>query len=147
MEISRLGTALIIGLAISLSACGAIRAERKAEAEQNRQFVHRVDFAHIWVTTGDPPQGKPYQVLGEVRYSVPWSPGAIDTAAQRDALKAIACKRWPDRIDALIEQKSGISADDRTVTVSATAIHYLSSADREMLHHMDEQLVVSPTGN
>jgi hypothetical protein len=146
MRISRLDKWLVVGLAISVSACAAIRAERQAEEKSHQEFVHRVDFAHVWVTTGEPPEGKPYSVLGEVRYSEPWSPDAIDTARQEDKLKAIACKRWPDRIDALIEEKSGFSADNSTVIVSAKAIHYLSSADRKALHNMDDEMVVSPSG-
>jgi len=83
-------------------------------------------------------------VLGEVRYSEPFSPEAIDTVAQQDKLKAIAYKKWPDSIDALIDEKSGLSGDGSTVTVSARAIRYTSSADRAALHRMNDGLVVSP---
>jgi hypothetical protein len=138
---------LAVGLALSLSACAVIEAQRAAEQKKKEVFIHRVDIAHIWVTTGTPPPGKPYTVLGDISYTEPFSPDAIDSAKMRDKLKDIAYKKWPDSIDAIIKENSQVSADGTSVTVTAQGIAYESSVDRTALHHMNEGLVASPSGN
>ena len=136
-----------IGLALSLCACGAIEAQRQAEEQKKQEFVHRVDTAHVWVTTGEPPAGKPYTKLGDLKYTEPFTPDAIDSAKMQDKLKAMALQKYPDTVDAVIKEDSEVSPDGSTVTVSAEAIQYESSTDRNALHHMNEGLVASPSGN
>ena len=136
-----------IGLALNLCACGAIEAQRQAEEQKKQEFVHRVDTAHVWVTTGEPPAGKPYTKLGDLSYSEPFTPDAIDAAKMQDKLKTMALQKYPDTVDAVIKEDSQVSADGSTVTVNAEAIQYESSVDRNALHHMNEGLVASPTGN
>jgi hypothetical protein len=136
-----------VGLVFSLSACSVIEAQRQAEEAKKQQFVHRVDIAHIWVTTGTPPPGKPYTVLGDIKYTEPFSPDAIDSAKMKDKLKDIAYKKWPDTIDAIIKEDSQVSSDGTEVTVTAQGIAYDSTVDRTALHHMNEGLVASPSGD
>ncbi len=138
--------AVVTGLAMTLSACEAVEASRKAEEKKQQVFVERVDIAHVWVTPGNPPPGKPYNVLGDVNYTEPFSPDANDEAKIKDKLKKMAYEKWPDTLDALIQEKSEVSSDGNTVTVSAKAIQYESSVDREMLHKMNEGMVASPSG-
>jgi hypothetical protein len=136
-----------IGLALNLCACGAIEAQRQAEEAKKQEFVKRVDTAHVWVTTGEPPAGKPYTKLGELKYTEPFTPDAIDASKMQDKLKAMALQKYPDTVDAVIKEDSEVSPDGSTVTVSAEAIQYESSTDRNALHHMNEGLVASPSGN
>ena len=136
-----------IGLALNLCACGAIEAQRQAEEAKKQEFVKRVDTAHVWVTTGEPPAGKPYNKLGELKYTEPFTPDAIDAAKMQDRLKSMALEKYPDTVDAVIKENSEVSPDGSTVTVSAEAIQYESSVDRNALHRMNEGLVASPTGN
>lgn len=136
-----------IGLALNFCACGAIEAQRQAEEAKKQEFVKRVDTAHVWVTTGEPPAGKPYTKLGDLKYSEPFTPDAIDASKMQDRLKAMALEKYPDTVDAVIKEDSEVSADGSTVTVSAEAIQYESSADRNAMHHMNEGLVASPSGN
>ena len=136
-----------IGLALNLCACGAIEAQRQAEEAKKQEFVTRVDTAHVWVTTGEPPAGKPYTKLGDLKYTEPFTPDAIDAAKMQDRLKSMALEKYPDTVDAVIKENSEVSPDGSTVTVSAEAIQYESSTDRNALHHMNEGLVASPTGN
>jgi hypothetical protein len=136
-----------IGLALNFCACGAIEAQRQAEEAKKQEFVKRVDTAHVWVTTGEPPAGKPYTKLGDLKYSEPFTPDAIDASKMQDRLKAMALEKYPDTVDAVIKEDSEVSADGSTVTVSAEAIQYESSADRNAMHHMNEGLVASPNGN
>jgi hypothetical protein len=136
-----------IGLALNFCACGAIEAQRQAEEQKKQEFVKRVDTAHVWVTTGEPPAGKPYTKLGELKYTEPFTPEAIDAAKMQDRLKAMALEKYPDTVDAVIKEDSEVSPDGSTVTVSAEAIQYESSVDRNALHRMNEGLVASPSGN
>ena len=138
---------VVIGLALNFCACGAIEAQRQAEEAKKQEFVKRVDTAHVWVTTGEPPAGKPYNKLGELKYSEPFTPDAIDAAKMQDRLKKMALEKYPDTVDAVIKEDSEVSADGSTETVSAEAIQYESSTDRNALHHMNEGLVASPSGN
>jgi hypothetical protein len=142
-----LAKVVAIGLALNFCACGAIEAQRQAEEAKKQEFVTRVDTAHIWVTTGEPPAGKPYTKLGDLKYTEPFTPDAIDSAKMQDKLKAMALKQYPDTVDAVIKEDSEVSPDGSTVTVSAEAIQYESSTDRNALHHMNEGLVASPSGN
>ena len=136
-----------IGLALNLCACGALEAQRQAEEAKKQEFVKRVDTAHVWVTTGEPPAGKPYTKLGELKYTEPFTPDAIDASKMQDKLKSMALEKYPDTVDAVIKEDSEVSPDGSTVTVSAEAIQYESSTDRNALHHMNEGLVASPSGN
>jgi hypothetical protein len=142
-----LAKVVAIGLALNFCACGAIEAQRQAEEAKKQEFVTRVDTAHIWVTTGEPPAGKPYTKLGDLKYSEPFTPDAIDSAKMQDKLKKMALQKYPDTVDAVIKEDSEVSPDGSTVTVSAEAIQYESSTDRNALHHMNEGLVASPSGN
>ncbi|HZC46305.1 MAG TPA: hypothetical protein VE243_07505 [Candidatus Acidoferrum sp.] len=147
MRSSKVLTLFAIGLAFGLSACGAMEAARQEQVQKQQVFEHRVDLAHIWVTTEAPAAGKPYTELGDLNYTEPFSPDAIDEAKISDKLKAMAIKKWPDTIDAVVNENQTVSADGSQISVTAKAIKYDSSVDREALHHMNEGLVASPNGN
>lgn len=138
---------VMASLATGLAACGVVEAQRQAQEAKEQAFVHKVDIAHIWVSTESPAPGKPYTVLGEMSYTVPFSPDAIDEDQIRDKLKKDAYEKWPNDIDAIVKENQSVSADGTQVTVTAEAIKYDSSVDREALHHMNEGTVASPSGN
>lgn len=142
-----LGLVIALGLALGLSACGAVEAERNAQAAKQQETVHRMDMAHIWVTTEAPPAGKPYSTLGDVTYTEPFSPDAIDEAKISDKLKKMAFEKWPDTIDAIVDENQTVSADGSSITVTGKAIAYDSTVDRTALHHMNEGMVASPSNN
>jgi hypothetical protein len=144
MHSSKILTLLAIGMAFALSACGAMEAARSAQEQKQQVFEHRVDMAHIWVTTESPPAGKPYTELGDLSYTVPFTPDAIDEAKISDKLKAMAFAKWPDTIDAIVDENQTTSSDGSQITVTAKAIKYDESVDREALHHMNEGMVASP---
>ncbi|HEV2171598.1 MAG TPA: hypothetical protein VGR40_11650 [Candidatus Binatus sp.] len=144
MHSSKILTLFAIGMAFALSACGAIEAARQQEVQKQQVFEHRVDMAHIWVTTESPAPGKPYTELGDLTYTEPFTPDAIDEAKISDKLKQMAFAKWPDTIDAIVDENQTTSADGSQITVTAKAIKYDSSVDREALHHMNEGMVASP---
>lgn len=142
------GRSLVIGIAaVALSSCAAVEAERQAQEQKQQAFVTHVDIAHIYVTPDDAPPNKPYTVLGDVTYSEPFSPDAINEAKIKEKLKNMGYAKWPDTLDALVKEKSDVSDDGSTVKVSAVAIQFESSTDRAMLHKMNEGMVASPSGN
>jgi len=142
------GRSLMIGVAaLAVSSCAAVQAQRQEQEQKQQTFVQHVDMAHIYVTPDDPPSNKPFEVLGDVTYSEPFTPDAINEAKIKDKLKNMAYAKWPDTLDALVKEKTDVSDDGSTVKVSAQAIKYESSTDRAMLHKMNEGIVVSPSGN
>jgi hypothetical protein len=147
MRSSKILSLMAIGLAFGLSACGAMQAERQAQAAKQEEVRVRMDVAHIWVTTEAPPAGKPYTTLGPLTYTEPFSPDVIEESKITARLKKMAMDKWPDDIDAIVNENQTMSADGSSFTVTATAIKYDSSVDREALHHMNEGLVASPSNN
>ncbi|HEY2663481.1 MAG TPA: hypothetical protein VGI47_04025 [Candidatus Binataceae bacterium] len=139
-----LKTIVALSLLGGVAGCAAVEAQRhEAEAKQ-QAFVQRVDIAHIWVTNGDAPAGKPYTVLGDLSYSEPFSPDANDEDKVRDKLKKMAYEKYPDDIDAIIKEHTDVNDSGTEVSVSAVAIKYDSSTDRTALHKMTEGIIASP---
>jgi hypothetical protein len=145
---SHLSRLVALLLAFSLSACGAIQAQRQAEVQKQQEFVQHMDIAHIYVTPDDAPAGKPYKVLGDLTYSQKIDPDnvadAIDAHTMNEKLKSMANTKYPDQVDAVIKAHSDVSTDGTLMTVNAQAIQFESSTDREAMHHMNEGLVASP---
>lgn len=144
MRVNTMLKLVVVMLATAVSACAVVEAQRQAQEQKQQEFVHRVDMAHIWVSTEAPPVGKPYSVLGKLQYSEPFSPDAIDEAKIKGKLKDMAYQKWPDTIDAIVNENQSVSADGTQVTITADAIQYESSVDRTALHKMNEGLVASP---
>jgi hypothetical protein len=147
MRSTKILTVFAIGLSLGVSACGAMEAARQEQVQKQQVFEHRVDMAHIWVTTEAPASGKPYKELGDLSYTEPFTPDAIDEAKISEKLKAMAFAKWPDTIDAIVDENQTTSTDGSQVTVTAKAIAYDSSVDRDALHHMQDGLTVSGKNN
>jgi len=144
MFLKSIAMSLLIGVtAVALSSCAAVEAQRAEQQKKQEDFVKRIDFAHIYVTPEESPSNKPFIVLGQVTYSEPFTPDAINEARIKEKLKTMAYAKWPDTLDALVKEKSEVSDDGATVKVSAEAIQYESSTDRKRLHNINDGLVVS----
>jgi hypothetical protein len=144
MRSSKVLRLIAIGLALGVSACGAIEAQRAEQEAKHQEVEHRMDVAHIWVTTEGAPAGKPYNKLGDVSYTEPFSPDAIDEAKITAKLKQMAMEKWPDTIDAIVDENQTVSPDGTSMTVTGKAIAYDSTVNRAALHKMNDGLVVSP---
>ena len=145
MRITTIGLLAAIVLTLGTSSCAVVKEREEAHAAQQQVFNKHVDIAHIWVTSGEPAAGKAYTKLGDLSYSEAFTPDAIDEAKIKDKLKNMAYEKWPDSIDAVIKESQAIDGDK--VTVTAVAIKYDQSVDRDMLHNMNNNLVASPSGN
>jgi hypothetical protein len=133
-------------IAIAWCACTALMADRKATEEHRQQMVKTMDDAHLVVTTASLPKDKPYKVLGELKYNEPYTPDALDEDRIEKKLKKIALAQYSGQADAVIEAKGDMemSGDSATVTVTGKVVQFESSADRELMHQMWDNLVVSP---
>jgi hypothetical protein len=139
---SRLGIALA---ATIISACNFLMSGRKADETHRALMIYRMDRAHVFVTPGDLPPGKPYHVLGELRYTSPFSTDAIDSAKTAVRLKNIALAEYPHTVDAVIKVNTEVVASGDTVVVTGEAVQLDTSADRNMMHDlMQEDAIVSP---
>ena len=130
---------LLVVALLALLCGGCAQAGNSPPAQIERPYIPTVH--HIWVTTGQPPKGKTYKVLGKVSYTEPWSAEATDAGRMQDKLAALALERYPDEVDALIEEESQVSYDGKSITVSATAIQY-GPKDEPNLQKYEQ--VVSP---
>jgi hypothetical protein len=146
MKTRRASQLLIALVTMTICGCAAMMADRKAQEEHRQEVVHRMDTAHIFVTTGDIPKSKPYKVLGDLKYSAPFSTVAIDTGQIEARLKAMALEKYPDDADAVIKANGDVDCSGPTVMVVVTGevIKFDSSANRTLTRNMMDDLVVSP---
>jgi hypothetical protein len=146
MKTRRASQLLIVSIIMTIGGCAMMTADRKAQEESHAQFVHRMDVAHIFVTSGDLPKTKPYKVLGDLKYSMPFSTVAIDTDQIEARLKAMALEKYPDDADAVIKSNSEVDCSGPTmmVVVTGEVIQFDSSADRTLTRNMMDDLVASP---
>jgi|HubBroStandDraft_6_1064221.scaffolds.fasta_scaffold237784_2 hypothetical protein len=140
MEASYASKLLISLIATTFYSCAVLLSARKADEERHRQMVYRMDAAHVFVTNEDLPKTKPYQVLGDLKYSEPFSSDAIDKASIHRKLKALALAKYPEQADAVIKENSDVESSGQTeiVTVTGEVIQFDSSADRALMHNMWE---------
>jgi hypothetical protein len=137
--LDRVGRSLAIGVAaVTLSSCAV------EEQKQPVQLI-MVDHPHISVTPED--SRKPYTVLGDVTYTEPYTPEAINEARIKYKLQRMGLAKWPDTLDALVKEKSAVSDDGSTVKVSAVATQYAPSPDPAMLPTRREATIASSSGN
>jgi hypothetical protein len=93
----------------------------------------------------DFPLSRSYHVLGELRYTSPFSTDAIDSAQIAVRLKYIALAEYPDTVDAVIKANTQVVGADDTVVVTGEAVQFDTSADRNMMHNLiSEDAIVSP---
>jgi hypothetical protein len=64
----------------------------------------------IPLISGSPlaPAGKSYSTLGEFSYTESFSPDAIDETKISDRLKEMALEKWPNTIDAIVNESQTV---------------------------------------
>jgi len=129
---SKILALLAIGLAFALSACGAREAARQEASSKQQVFEHRVDMAHIWVTTEAPGAGKPFTELGQLTIHR----AVLRPTRSTKRRSATAERRWrsrngPTRLTRSSTRIRQLRPTARRITVTAKAIKYDSSVDRE----------------
>jgi hypothetical protein len=130
MRVRGIALLSLLALALTASACSWMEAPRKAEEARQEAWVEHAEINHIWVTTGIPKRSKPYSVLGPVDYTEPFSADAIDTMHIEQKLRELGLQKWPNSIDAIIDERFKVSDDGTQVAVRGQAIQYKSSTNR-----------------
>jgi hypothetical protein len=64
----------------------------------------------------------PYDPLGALDYTEPFSPRAIDDDYIDDKLRTMAIQRWGGQVDAVVSVKTELSSDQSEVNVTAEAV-------------------------
>jgi hypothetical protein len=134
---------LICLAATNVCSCFLIAA-READEKHHAQMVSVMDNAHVFITPDVIPKGKPYKVLGDLSYSEPFSTDVIDSAKIEVRLKAMALEQYHGEADAVIKANVDVDASGENAIVTGEAIQFETSADRDLMHHMWEGMIVSP---
>jgi hypothetical protein len=79
-----------------------------------------LDRDRIMVQSGN--LALPYQQLGMLAYTEPFSPRAIDEDYIDDRLRTMAIAKWGNDVDAIVGVKTALSDDAREVSVSAQVV-------------------------
>jgi hypothetical protein len=119
-----LGAALLTAGMSLLAACSSQVDQQEPPPQSQQAIIKAPDKAlyrdQLEVQTGD--LALPYDQLGELEYTEPFSPRAIDDDYIDDKLRAMAMRRWGDQVDAVIGVKTALSSDASEVSVTAQAI-------------------------
>jgi len=125
----RTATVLIALLvAISLAACSSSDdVQQQAQPEPSLPAVIKVPVETekaldqgIRVQAAD--LTLPYDQLGELEYTEPFSPKAIDDDYIDDKLRTMAVQRWGGQVDAVVSVKTELNSDQSEVSVTAEAV-------------------------
>ncbi len=122
--LATLAAALLTAGMSLLAACSS-EVEPQEPPPQPQQAIIKVpdkalDRERLQVQTGN--LALPYDQLGELEYTEPFSPRAIDDDYIDDKLRAMAMQRWGDQVDAVIDVKTALSSDESEVSVTAQAV-------------------------
>lgn len=104
-------------LALALPGCVAAEQHRQEMIHQTAVTLNR---SQILVITGDLSQ--PHKVLGEIKYSEPFSGAAIETEHINEKLRSAAIDQYQDRVDAITHVTTGASGDGTAFVVSGQAV-------------------------
>jgi hypothetical protein len=121
--LATLGAALLTAGMSLLAACSS-EVEQQEQPPQQQAIIKAPDQAlyrdRLQVQTGN--LALPYDQLGELEYTEPFSPRAIDDDYIDDKLRAMAMRKWGDQVDAIIDVNTTLSSDESEVSVTAQAV-------------------------
>lgn len=111
---------LLIAVALGAAGCQAYEQQQQAKRERIHKGNVILDRQRVLMSTGG--FSLPYRKLGELTYTVPFSPEAIEGPHINQQLRKMAIAKWGRQVDAIIHISSKVGADASTVTVTAEAI-------------------------
>lgn len=117
----RLGViALVMAVALGAAGCQVYEQQQQAKAERIHKGNVILDRQRVLMSTGG--FSLPYRKLGDLTYTVPFSPEAIEGPHINQRLRKMAIAKWGRQVDAIIHISSKVGANASTVTVTAEAI-------------------------
>jgi len=119
-----LGAALLTAGMSLLAACSSEVEQQQPPPQSQHVIIKATDKAldrdRLQVQTGN--LALPYDQLGELDYTEPFSPRSIDDDYIDDKLRTMAMQKWGAQVDAVIDIKTALSADASEVSVTAQAV-------------------------
>ena len=114
--LSRASAALAIAI---FSAAGCVQQERNRQEMLHQEMV-TLNRSQIMVMTGDLPE--PHKLLGEIKYTEPFSAEAFETEHINEKLRHLAIDRYQDNVDAITHLTTTSSPDGKDFIVSGDAV-------------------------
>jgi predicted aconitase len=115
---------VLLGAALGATGCQAMQTQRQNTPEMIQQGNTMLDRQRILMSTGG--LDDPYDKLGDLSYSEPFSPDAIDSTHINEKLRDLALAKWGRQVDAIVHITTKVGGDGSTLTVSATAVRIKS---------------------
>jgi hypothetical protein len=107
-------------------ACQAMQTQQHNTPEMIQQGNTMLDRQRILMSTGG--LDDPYDKLGDLGYTEPFSPDAIDSTHINEKLRDLALAKWGRQVDAIIQVTTKVGSDASTLTVSAVAVRVKSDS-------------------
>jgi predicted aconitase len=116
--------AIALGAALGAMGCQAMRMQQQNTPQMIQQGNTMLDRQRILMSTGG--LDDPYDKLGDLSYTEPFSPDAIDSTRINEKLRDLALAKWGRQVDAIIHITTKVGSDASTLTVSAAAVRVKS---------------------
>lgn len=114
----------MIAMAVAVLGIAGCQAYQQQQGVLSQQQIQQgnviLDRQRVLMSTGG--IDDPYQKLGELSYTEPLSPDAIDSAHINQRLREMAIARWGRQVDAVIHIGSKVGDDAKTMTVTGVAV-------------------------
>jgi hypothetical protein len=116
--------AIALGAALGAMGCQAMQMQQQNTPAMIQQGNTMLDRQRILMSTGG--LDDPYDKLGDLSYTEPFSPDAIDSTHINEKLRDLALAQWGRQVDAIIHITTKVDGDASTLTVSAAAVRVKS---------------------
>lgn len=134
-------TAIVLGAGLCTVGCQAMQAQRENTPEMIQQGNTMLDRQRILMSTGG--LDDPYDTLGDLSYTEPFSPNAIDSTHINGKLRDMALAKWGREVNAIIHITTKVGSDASMVTVSAAAVR-VKSANCSYCRHNNASPTMGP---
>ena len=109
-----------MGVALCAMGCQAIVTQQHNTPEMIQQGNAMLDRQRILMSTDGLDDA--YDKLGDLGYTEPFSPDAIDSTHINEKLRDMAIAKWGRQVDAIIHVAAKVGGDAGRLTVSAVAV-------------------------
>jgi hypothetical protein len=133
--------AIALGAALGAMGCQAMQMQQENTPKMIQQGNTMLDRQRILMSTGG--LDDPYDKLGDLSYSEPFSPDAIDSTHINEKLRDLALAKWGRQVDAIVHITTKVGSDASTLTVSAAAVR-IKSDSCSYCRHNNEAPTMGP---
>jgi hypothetical protein len=131
----------LAAIALGAMGCQAMQMQQENTPKMIQQGNTMLDRQRILMSTGG--LDDPYDKLGDLSYSEPFSPDAIDSTHINEKLRDLALAKWGRQVDAIVHITTKVGSDASTLTVSAAAVR-IKSDSCSYCRHNNEAPTMGP---